>query len=97
MRRQPAARALMDSLPVNGDKRGTLKHRMLAPDLRGRIRAKTGHVGGVSSLSGYIDSTNGDTYVFSILVNAANDAAKMGLADQMEDKICEILARASGE
>ncbi len=97
MRRQPAGRALMDSLPLNGDKRGTLKHRMLSPDLRGRIRAKTGHVGGVSSLSGYVDSANGDTYVFSIIVNAANDAAKMGLADQMEDKICEILARASGE
>lgn len=97
MRRHPVGRALTDSLPVNGDKRGTLKHRMLSPDLRGRIHAKTGHVGGVSSLSGYVDSANGDTYVFSIIVNAANDAAKMGLADQMEDKICEILARATGE
>ncbi len=97
MRRQPAGRALLESLPLNGDSRGTLKRRMLSPDLRGRIRAKTGHIGGVSSLSGYIDSANGDTYVFSILVNAANDAARMGLADQMEDKICEILARASGE
>ncbi|HLY12116.1 MAG TPA: D-alanyl-D-alanine carboxypeptidase/D-alanyl-D-alanine-endopeptidase [Planctomycetota bacterium] len=97
MRQQPAGPAFLESLPVNGDKRGTLKHRMLSPDLRNRIRAKTGHVGGVSSLSGYIDAANGDTYVFSILVNASGDQTKMGLADQMEDRICEILARTTGE
>lgn len=97
MQRQPAAKAFLDSLPVNGDKRGTLKHRMLSPDLRSRIRAKTGHVGGVSSLSGYIDAAGGETYVFSIIVNAPGEQTKMGLADQMEDRICEILARNSGE
>jgi D-alanyl-D-alanine carboxypeptidase/D-alanyl-D-alanine-endopeptidase (penicillin-binding protein 4) len=97
MLRQPSGKAFLDSLPVNGDKRGTLKHRMLGPDLRNRIRAKTGHVGGVSSLSGYVDAANGETYVFSIIVNAAGDQAKMGLADQMEDRICEILARNTGE
>jgi len=97
MRKQAAGKAFIDSLPINGDKRGTLKHRMLGPDLRNRIHAKTGHVGGVSSLSGYIDAANGDTYVFSILVNAAGDQTKMGLADQMEDRICELLARSSGE
>jgi D-alanyl-D-alanine carboxypeptidase/D-alanyl-D-alanine-endopeptidase (penicillin-binding protein 4) len=97
VRKQPAGKAFLESLPVNGDKRGTLKHRMLAPDLRGRIHAKTGHVGGVSSLSGYIDAANGETYVFSIIVNAAVDQAKMGLADQMEDRVCEILARSTGE
>jgi D-alanyl-D-alanine carboxypeptidase/D-alanyl-D-alanine-endopeptidase (penicillin-binding protein 4) len=97
VRKQPAGKAFIESLPINGDKRGTLKHRMLSPDLRNRIHAKTGHVGGVSSLSGYIDAANGETYVFSILVNAAGDQTKMGLADQMEDRICEILARTTGE
>ena len=97
VRRQPAGKSFIDSLPLNGDRRGTLKHRMLGPELRNRIRAKTGHVGGVSSLSGYIDAASGETYVFSILVNAAGDQAKMGLADQLEDRICEILARSTGE
>ena len=97
MRQQPAGKAFIDSLPINGDKRGTLKHRMLSPDLHNRIHAKTGHVGGVSSLSGYIDAASGDTFVFSIIVNAAGDQTKMGLADQMEDRICEILARTTGE
>jgi D-alanyl-D-alanine carboxypeptidase/D-alanyl-D-alanine-endopeptidase (penicillin-binding protein 4) len=97
VRRQPAGKAFIDSLPVNGDKRGTLKHRMTAPELRNRIRAKTGHVGGVSSLSGYIEAAGGETYVFSVIVNAAGDQTKMGLADQMEDHLCEILARTTGE
>jgi serine-type D-Ala-D-Ala carboxypeptidase/endopeptidase (penicillin-binding protein 4) len=65
---------------------------MLAPDVKGRIRAKTGHIGGVSSLSGYVDSAGGDTYVFSILANAG-EQVKMGLVDQMQDRLCEILAR----
>jgi D-alanyl-D-alanine carboxypeptidase/D-alanyl-D-alanine-endopeptidase (penicillin-binding protein 4) len=70
---------------------------MTAPELRNRIHAKTGHVGGVSSLSGYVEAVGGETYVFSVIVNAAGDQTKMGLADQMEDRICEILARTTGE
>lgn len=97
LRRQPSFKALYDSLPVNGDKRGTLKHRMASPDLRNRIHAKTGHIGGVSSLAGYIESAGGETYAFAIIVNGPGEQTKMGLADQMEDKICEILARTSGE
>jgi len=96
MRLNKNSKVFLDSLPINGDKKGTLKHRMLAPDLKGRIRAKTGHIGGVSSLSGYIESAGGDTYVFSILSNAG-EQVKMGLADQMEDRICELLARSKGE
>jgi D-alanyl-D-alanine carboxypeptidase/D-alanyl-D-alanine-endopeptidase (penicillin-binding protein 4) len=97
VRRQPCAKVFIESLPVNGDKRGTLKHRMLSADLRNRIHAKTGHIGGVSTLAGYIESAGGETYVFSILANGPSDQTKMSLADQMEDKICEILARNSGE
>jgi serine-type D-Ala-D-Ala carboxypeptidase/endopeptidase (penicillin-binding protein 4) len=96
MRLQKHAKVFLDSLPTNGDRKGTLKNRMLAPDLKGRVRAKTGHIGGVSSLSGYIESAGGDTYVFSILANAG-EQVKMGLVDQMQDRICELLARAKGE
>jgi D-alanyl-D-alanine carboxypeptidase/D-alanyl-D-alanine-endopeptidase (penicillin-binding protein 4) len=96
MRLHRHAKVFLDSLAQNGDRKGTLKHRLLAPELRGRIRAKTGHVGGVSSLSGYVESAGGDTYVFSILTNAG-EQSKMGLADQMEDRICELLARSKGD
>jgi serine-type D-Ala-D-Ala carboxypeptidase/endopeptidase (penicillin-binding protein 4) len=96
MKRHKHAQVFLDSLPANGDRKGTLKSRMTAPDLKGRIRAKTGHIGGVSTLSGYVESAGGDTYVFSILANAGENT-RMGPADQMEDRICELLARSRGD
>ena len=87
MREHENAKTFIDSLPVNGAEKGTLRRRLLAPDLRGRVRAKTGHVAGVSALSGYIDAAGGDTFVFSILVNAP------GGGDALQDRLCEILAR----
>ena len=79
-------KAFVDSLPVNGAEKGTLRRRLLHPDVRGRVRAKTGHISGVSTLSGYVESRSGDTFTFSILVNA-------GGGDALQDRICEILAR----
>jgi len=96
MRLHKTSKVFIDSLAVNGDPKGTLKHRLRAPDLKGRVRAKTGHIGGVSSLSGYVESAGGDTYVFSILSNAG-EQTKMGLVDQMEDRLCELMARAKGD
>ncbi|HEX7896271.1 MAG TPA: D-alanyl-D-alanine carboxypeptidase/D-alanyl-D-alanine-endopeptidase [Planctomycetota bacterium] len=79
-------KAFVDSLPVSGAEKGTLRRRMLGPDVRGRVRAKTGHLSGISTLSGYVDAKGGDTFTFSILVNA-------GGGDALQDRICEILAR----
>jgi D-alanyl-D-alanine carboxypeptidase/D-alanyl-D-alanine-endopeptidase (penicillin-binding protein 4) len=96
MRQHPSAKPFIDSLPTSGDKKGTLRHRLAAPDLRGRVHAKTGHIGGVSSLSGYVDAAGGDTYVFSILVNG-EDGQALGDADRLEDRLCEVLARSKGD
>lgn len=81
--------AFVESLAVNGAETGTLRRRMLAPEIRGRVRAKTGHIRGVASLSGYVEAHNGDTYVFSILANAANT----GEADRLQDRVCELLIK----
>jgi serine-type D-Ala-D-Ala carboxypeptidase/endopeptidase (penicillin-binding protein 4) len=80
-------KAFLDSLPVNGAEKGTLRRRMLAPDVRGRVHAKTGHLSGVTALSGYVDAKSGDTFTFSILVNAADGG------DALQNRLCEILAR----
>jgi D-alanyl-D-alanine carboxypeptidase/D-alanyl-D-alanine-endopeptidase (penicillin-binding protein 4) len=96
MRAHKHAKAFVDSLPSNGAEKGTLRRRMTAPDLKGRVRAKTGHIGGVSALSGYADSADGDTYVFSVLVNAGAGGSTAG-ADRLQDRICEILVRNKGE
>ena len=79
-----------DSLAVNGAKEGTLRRRMRAKDVAGKIHAKTGHIRGVSALSGYADSAGGDTFFFSILVNGAG-------GDALQNAICELLVRHKGE
>jgi D-alanyl-D-alanine carboxypeptidase len=58
----------MASLPIGG-RDGTLASRMR--DSASTVRAKTGHLRRVSSLSGVVPSANGDLWVFSVLVNGA--------------------------
>jgi len=96
MRAHAHAKAFLDSLPSNGAEKGTLRRRMTAADLKGRVRAKTGHISGVSTLSGYADSADGDTYLFSVLVNAPPGSSSAG-ADRLQDRICEILVRNKSE
>lgn len=61
------------SLPIGGVD-GTLDRRMVGGPAQRRIRAKTGHLNGVSSLSGYAFTHEGRALAFSILVNAGRDA-----------------------
>ncbi|MBV7362982.1 D-alanyl-D-alanine carboxypeptidase/D-alanyl-D-alanine-endopeptidase [Actinomycetaceae bacterium TAE3-ERU4] len=48
---------------------GTLKNRFEKPEGRGRIRAKTGSLPGVSSMAGIIRTKTGHELIFSVLVN----------------------------
>ncbi len=57
-----------DSLPIAGVD-GTLKRRMTDSPAVGFVRAKTGYVGHVRNLSGYVESAGGENFLFSILVN----------------------------
>lgn len=58
----------MSSLAISGVD-GTLHARLNSPDLKRRVRAKTGFINGVSSLSGYLQTKNNETLVFSFLMN----------------------------
>ncbi|MCS7186807.1 MAG: D-alanyl-D-alanine carboxypeptidase/D-alanyl-D-alanine-endopeptidase [Armatimonadota bacterium] len=60
-----------DSLPVAG-KDGTLRTRFLGTSAEGCVFAKTGYIGGVVALSGYIQRRDGTELVFSVLVNHYN-------------------------
>lgn len=55
------------SLPIAGVD-GTLKTRMTNTSAEGNLRAKTGSIGGVSSLSGYVTTREGERLAFSILM-----------------------------
>jgi len=87
MAKAKSAKAFIGSLPASGVD-GTLRGRMARPPYKGKVRAKTGHVRGVSALSGYVD-TGGKLLAFSILVNGKG--LRSHAADGLQDAICRLL------
>ena len=59
----------VDALPAPGMEDSTLENRL--PGLVGRLRAKTGTITNVNSLSGYLTATDGRVLAFSILTNGS--------------------------
>ena len=89
MANSPHAEIYRDSLPLGGES-GTLRSRFRNSPVRGRVRAKTGTLTGVSALSGYL--TMGDrSLIFSILINHSPESA----TDQRQaiDRIVTQLTR----
>jgi serine-type D-Ala-D-Ala carboxypeptidase/endopeptidase (penicillin-binding protein 4) len=74
--------AFRASLSVAG-RDGTLAPRMRSGPARGRCRAKTGTLTGVSALSGYCQARSGDLYAFSILMNGVSISGARRLQDRM--------------
>ncbi len=66
--RQSYGTAFRQWLPAAGTD-GTLRWRMTAPGLKGRIQAKTGSMEGVRALSGFLKTVDGETLAFAMLVN----------------------------
>jgi D-alanyl-D-alanine carboxypeptidase/D-alanyl-D-alanine-endopeptidase (penicillin-binding protein 4) len=79
----------LQTLPVSGLD-GTLAKRMV--DIQERVRAKTGTMGGVSALSGYID-TDDDVLIFSIINNCyiSESVYQPPCKSEVEDAICRLL------
>jgi len=70
---------------------GTLDDRM--PGLEGRVRAKTGFIGGTSALSGIVETESGRMLAFSILVEyPVMDGLNTRVWKPMQDRVCKILA-----
>lgn len=85
-----AAKAFRESLAIGGES-GTLDKRLAS--LEGRVHAKTGFIGGVSALSGYLETADGRTLAFSILVEYPSvDGLNTTCWKPMQDAICEVLA-----
>jgi D-alanyl-D-alanine carboxypeptidase/D-alanyl-D-alanine-endopeptidase (penicillin-binding protein 4) len=88
---QPWAEVYRDSLPVAGQD-GTLSDRMRDTPAAGRIRAKTGTLGNVNSLSGFAETAHGSKLVFSFFGNHHN----LRRATRVLDDICVALVEEMG-
>jgi D-alanyl-D-alanine carboxypeptidase/D-alanyl-D-alanine-endopeptidase (penicillin-binding protein 4) len=80
------------SLPIAGVD-GTLQSRMVGMAAQGNLRAKTGTIGGVSSLSGYVRASDGEMLAFSMVME--NYVVPTRMIRRVQDTIGEILARYS--
>lgn len=82
---------LIRSLPQGGE--GTLIRRLRAPDVRGRVHAKTGYINGVASLAGTVTSKAGVPYAFAFLMNTSD----IGGAQRTMDQAVTLLARGKAD
>ena len=80
----------MAALPISGTD-GTLSHRMSAPGYRGKVKAKTGTMANVTSLSGYVFTKQKKVLAFSIIVNGIPGSSRK--YQNLEDQICQHLVQ----
>lgn len=82
----------VDSLPVAGGDRsyGTLRKRMKGTRTARNLRAKTGTLESASTLSGYVNSLDGVSLVFSIMTNQA--VGDLSMEKRFQDRIGVALA-----
>jgi D-alanyl-D-alanine carboxypeptidase/D-alanyl-D-alanine-endopeptidase (penicillin-binding protein 4) len=93
MRRHPRYATFAAGLPQAGLV-GSLRSRFMGTALAGRVRAKTGSISRVHSLSGFIELAGGKTLTFSVEANHHAQPSKMMQA--MIDSVVVEMGRAGG-
>ncbi len=83
-----------DALPIAGVD-GTLRTRMRGTPAEGNLRAKTGTLSSVASMSGYVTTAAGEHLVFSMMLNNYPDAG--ALRRDSIDAIAVLLASFAGK
>ena len=89
------SRPFVKSLPVAGGDTGygTLEYRMRHTKARKNLRAKTGSMEGVSTLSGYVATLDRKTVAFSIMMDCV--VGDLSRERRLQDKLGAIMASAA--
>lgn len=87
----PRGAAFRGSLPVAGET-GTLSQRLRTAGTRGRVRAKTGTLDDVTSLSGYVPTRSGCLLAVSIIINDAT-ASRTASLRRATDRLIIALSK----
>ena len=81
-----------ESLPIAGVD-GTIRSRMRGTKAEGNVHAKTGFIGYVRALSGYVTSADGEMFVFSMVAN--HYTVPTSKAEKIQNDVCVKLAEFS--
>jgi D-alanyl-D-alanine carboxypeptidase/D-alanyl-D-alanine-endopeptidase (penicillin-binding protein 4) len=87
--KQPWATEFRSTLPVAGVD-GSLAERFKGPPAQGQVFAKTGSLGGVKSLAGYLTTNHGEQIAFAIISNNLNASAKK-ITDAIDQIVLTIM------
>lgn len=96
--RFPLAYEYIAALPIAGQD-GTLQRRLRKPTQQGLVRAKTGSMTGVMSLSGYLYTSNAHTLAFAIFINTrpGTNPNVSGRYRSMIDNLCDFMLKQKPE
>ena len=87
--RFPLAYEYISALPIAGQD-GTLQKRLRKPTQQGFVRAKTGSMTGVASLSGYLYTANAHTLAFAIYINRQPKTNPTVSGRYLADALCDF-------
>ena len=94
MGRHRYADVYREALPIAGVD-GTLRNRMKGTAAERNVRAKTGTIGNVNTLSGYVSTAAGERLAFALMLNAYDAEGKNSVKHDL-DPIAVMLAEFRG-
>lgn len=90
----PLSYEYIAALPISG-RDGTLQKRFREPSQQGFVRAKTGYMTGVNSLSGYLYTANGHTLAFAMHINKNPEGKQTGPGRPLLDALTSYFLKQS--